>query len=63
MYFTERKSNVNIVASHDISKAYDSVSHCEILKVMMCKGFLRSVIDFKLNWYQELNGVIKWSET
>ena len=37
-YLTELKSNTYI-ASFDISKAYDSFSNCEMLRVMVHKGF------------------------
>ena len=29
----------------------------------MCKSFLRSIIDLKLNWYHGLISVMKWEKT
>ena len=58
-YFNEHGNSIYL-ASLDISKAYDSVNHCQLFSVLMKAGIDRCTICFMKCWYGKLYDTIKW---
>ena len=57
-YFNEHGNSIYL-ASLDISKAYDSVNHCQLFLLLMKAGIDRCTICLMKCWYGKLYSIIK----
>ena len=60
-YFNEHGSTV-YSAALDISKAYDKLNHCVLLRKLICLGIPADIIKVFVHWMQYLKGVVVWGK-
>ena len=58
-YFTTNGSNVYL-AAWDISRAYDSINHFELLRQLICIRVPKSIIVLLMDWHGKIKGCVKW---
>jgi len=59
-HFTDRGSSVYI-ASLDIRKAFDKVSHFKMYKSLLDAGVTIIIVDVLCNWYNKLHYAVRWN--
>ena len=61
-YFNDRKSSV-YVASLDISKAFDRVSHYKMYKSLLTAGVPLIIVDVLCEWYGKMFSCVRWNNS